>query len=326
MEPDNVRTSTDIVAAADRLLNAPAQPVQPITTPAAALPGAGLPDDTTPDAPIGDDAGPDATGEQIPEPDAALEDPMADRERQMMLREAQFEERERLAKEGIQSLLKDPKEYEKARRELGFAEEAPPPPARPTGPDPIEQEDSWRYRRTQVYREHYRSKGEAFDADAVEDAVERDLVRAQNITISARMRALEQSTQQRAHADRESAAQSRAREAREVEQRAVEPLLAKAFPKGPTADDREQVEAFAALARSRGQKPDYAKIVEKVAGVPLTVVRGYIRDKKVLASRTLPTTGRGGQAPAPTNPVDNLPADTSSIYRIGDMLASGKLK
>lgn len=323
MEIDNVTSPTDILAAADTLLNAP--PKEPEAAPAAEP--AAPPADVQAEGETEPVAAPAAQPEKAPE-EAALTDPLAERQRQLDLKEAAFNERERLAREGVERLLRDPEQYKQARKELGIDDDQPKPSARPaaSAPDPIENPDAWRYRRTLVYEQHAERTGADWTPAQIREGVERDLREARDAVYIDKLNAVEKRIAQREAQERETLAQTRSRMEQEAVDKAMAPHLAAHFPRGVTPEAREDIDAHLALARAKGGKVDVGAIVAKIAGRTKAVVGGYVQAKRNLAAATGATNSRGAQAVAPSNPIDNLPADVDSIKKIGELRATGRVK
>lgn len=327
MEAKDVTRPGDILMVADTMLHAKALPTLP-------------PDPATPPAPAGDDAAPQPEGAPAPADapapegdapaadaaEAALSDPLLTRAQALAASEAAFEERKRLADESFARVLKDPKEYERTRRELGLAEPEPAAPVVPEGPDPFGNPDAWRYQRTQAYQRHGKRSGQAFTLAQINEAVERDLVEARTTAYQDQITALNRRLDERDRRDGELTAAARTRLEADASEKALQPFLTAHFPKGVSPEQREDVDAHVALARAKGQKPDYAAIVAKVSGRPKAVISTYIGQKKAQAAGTQPTVSKGAGTPAPTSIIDRLPATLESIGKIGAMRAEGKIR
>lgn len=268
----------------------------------------------------------DAAKSQVTDADRALADPLAERQRELDARESAFNERERLAREGINRLLADPNEYARARKELGIeTPEADDP--RATGPDPFKNPDAWRYQQTLAYQRLAERDGKTWTAPQIREAVERDLGETRAELYANRLDRIERAEQERERQGRETVAQHKARMDADAQEKALGPLMTAAWPKGVPSEARENVDAHIALARARGQKPDLAAVVAKVSGLVQSTVKTYIAGKKDLAARTQAAASRGsGETPAPVNPIDRLPATLDSITAIGEMRAGGKIR
>lgn len=327
MDPKDVARPSDIMMAADTLLHA--KPIEPITKPGTEPDPAKPADPAEPAEPAIDDA-PAIDGQPAPDDaDQALNDPLKARADELARREAAFEEAQKRANAEMERIFKDPNEYERARRELGLVDDEtakPVTPAKPAGPDPIENPDAWRYRRTQAYTKAARERKADWTAEQIEDAVEQDLRDARDAVYQSKIQEIDQRLSKREQAEQQTAAAARASQAKAALDAALAPLLASAYPKGVSPDAREQIDAFVALARERGQKPDLAAIVARVSGAPRKIVTDYVNQKKTMNNGSNAARGSGSSSPAPVSIIDQLPATLESIGKIGEMRAAGKLK
>ncbi len=325
MEPTEVQSTDDILAAADSRLNAPIEPITKKVVPEARA------QDPEPEAALIDsdsDEDPNAGGD--PEPEAGVEvdgERLTASEVRQLKRDAARVKEADEARQAAQYLLQHPEEYERVRREHGLAPATPPKPEpKPEdhGPDPVDDARGWKYERFNQYVNYLASRGETATTQAIMQQVERDHDTAQTKRLHEIL--LEERAERQEDAKRREQEQAQWRQNQEAATiaRTLTPLFQK-YPQAATADGQEEVEARIIRAVHLGQPVNYEQIVKTVHERNRGVIKNWADNKKVMAGGAGPAVARGGSAQGSRTKLrDKLPADISSIALYAEMAERGE--
>lgn len=330
MEPTEVVSVDDILAAADTKLNAPAE--KPVAKPQASPDPDPEPEPSAPDGePAGEKAPPEGEepedGEPAGEPSIDVDgEKLTPQQIRQLRADAQMgkqQEQDRLA---AQYLIDHPEEYERLQRERGARPRAEKPaePQQPAGPNPLDNPQGWKYDRFNQYVAYLSSQGKTATPDAIAAQVELDHVAARTEQMHADMMADRASrAEERAQVERNQAQWRQDQEANQIAQQ-LRPLFAK-YPNAATPEGQKDVEAHIIRAIHLGEPVNYEAIVKRVHGSSAAAVKTWADKKKAMAAGTGVASGRGGSAQGSRQKlVDRLPADVSSIMEYAERAGRGE--
>lgn len=321
MEPTEVQSADDILAAADSRLNAPVEPtIEPATKKGARSETPPPADSET--APANEET--ETTDEQSFEVDGESLTPTQIREMKQVAARVKDADK---AREAAEYLLQHPEEYKRVRRQRGLASQPEPEreaPPQNTGPDPVEDARGWKYERFNQYVDWLQQNGRTATPAQITAQVEQDLVAARTERMHEVL--LEERKERAAEKESNAKAQAQWRQEQESAQiaRTLTPLF-KQYPEAATTAGQEEVEARIIRCVHMGLPVDYEKIVRTVHERSIGAVREWAGKKRAMSAATGPASGRGGSAQGTkTKLVDSLPADVSSITEYAERASRGE--
>lgn len=324
MDENNVQSSDDILAAADARLNAP---IEPITKKVVETGRSADPD------PEESEGEPSEDGE--PEPEAEEESSLeVDGEKLSTSQVRQLKKDAARAKDldetrrAAEYLLQHPEEYARVRRQHGLdpepeAKTSPPP----TGPDPVDDGDRWKYLRFNQYVAYLQQHGQSATPEAITAQVEQDHVTARtNRMHEILLEERADRKRQAAETEKQQAVWRQEQEANSIA-RTLTPLFTK-YPEAATPDGQEEVEARIIRAVHLNQTVDYEAIVKAVhvrnGGAAQAAVKKWVTQKKAMAAGGGSIRGGSAQGARPKLK-DSMPADISSIAEYAERASRGEV-
>lgn len=326
MDESKVQSSDDILAAADARLNAP---IEPITK---KVVEAGRVADPDPEEPEGE---PSEEGE--PEPEAEEESSLeVDGEKLSASQVRQLKKDAARAKDldetrrAAEYLLQHPEEYARVRRQHGLEPDPATQPvksATPTGPDPVDDGDRWKYLRFNQYVAYLQQHGQNATPEAITAQVEQDHMTARtNRMHEILLEERADRKRQAAETEKQQAVWRQEQEANSIA-RTLTPLFTK-YPEAATPDGQEEVEARIIRAVHLNQEVDYEKIVKAVhvrnGGAAQAAVKKWVANKKSMAAGGGSIRGGSAQGARPKLK-DSMPADISSIAEYAERASRGEV-